>query len=351
MEPLDRAPPVIGEANLFAADTIDPSIEFVEPTRPRAERRNEILSFPVTSDHADITPESPQSQRECKCDQEADHRNTGDDRQSKSQFVYGEVGHGGSSYTGAMRPEELETLLADLRADRITADDAVRALQRLPVENLGFARLDTHRELRQGLPEAIYAEGKSASQVVTIATRMLETTTSPVLSTRTPPETAAALLRAFPAARHHPAARLVVVRADPKTDLGTVAVVSAGTSDGPVAEEAAFVAEAFGCAVDRLSDAGVAGVHRILALQDRLAAAEMVIVVAGMEGALPSIVGGMTGAPIVAVPTSVGYGSSFEGLAALLGMLNSCASGVTVVNIDNGFGAAMAALRILRARR
>jgi NCAIR mutase (PurE)-related protein len=250
-----------------------------------------------------------------------------------------------------MRPEELESLLADLCEDRITVDDAVRALQRLPVEDLGFARLDTHRELRQGLPEAIFAEGKSASQVVTIATRMLETTTSPVLSTRTPPETAAALLNAFPKATSHAAARLVVLRADPKGDLGTIAVVSAGTSDGPVADEAAFVAEAFGCEVERLSDAGVAGVHRILALQDRLTSADLVIVVAGMEGALPSIVGGMTGAPIVAVPTSVGYGSSFEGLAALLGMLNSCASGVTVVNIDNGFGAAMAALRILRGGR
>jgi pyridinium-3,5-biscarboxylic acid mononucleotide synthase len=250
-----------------------------------------------------------------------------------------------------MRPEELETLLAEVRADRISLEDAVRALQRLPVEDIGFARLDTHRELRQGLPEAIYAEGKTAAQVVTIATRMLETTTSPVLATRASRDTADALLRAFPEATHHPTARLVVLRSDPGQTLGTVAVVSAGTSDGPVADEAAHTAEALGCEIDRLTDAGVAGIHRILALQDRVAAAGVVIVVAGMEGALPSIVGGLTGAPIVAVPTSVGYGSSFEGLSALLGMLNSCAAGVTVVNIDNGFGAAMAALRILRARR
>jgi pyridinium-3,5-biscarboxylic acid mononucleotide synthase len=250
-----------------------------------------------------------------------------------------------------MRPEELETLLTDVRSGLIGIEEAVRALRHLPVEDLGFAQIDTHRELRQGLPEAIYAEGKSAEQVVTIAARMLETTTSPVLATRAPADIAAALLRAFPDAVHHEMARLVVLRAEPAKDMGTVVVASAGTSDLPVADEAAYVGDALGCRIDRLTDAGVAGVHRILALQDRLAAADVVIVVAGMEGALPSIVGGLCPAPVIAVPTSVGYGSSFEGLAALLGMLNSCAAGVTVVNIDNGFGAAMAALRMLRARR
>jgi pyridinium-3,5-biscarboxylic acid mononucleotide synthase len=266
-------------------------------------------------------------------------------------LLYVEIRHGGPSYTGAMRPEELETLLTDVRSGTIGIEEAVRALRHLPVEDLGFAQLDTHRELRQGLPEAIYAEGKSAEQVVTIAARMLETTTSPVMATRAPADTAATLLRAFPDAVHHEAARLVVLRAKRAKDLGIVAVACAGTSDLPVADEAAFVADALGCRIDRLTDAGVAGVHRILAIQDRLAAADVVIVVAGMEGALPSIVGGLTPAPVIAVPTSVGYGSSFEGLAALLGMLNSCAAGVTVVNIDNGFGAAMAAVRMLRGGR
>jgi pyridinium-3,5-biscarboxylic acid mononucleotide synthase len=266
-------------------------------------------------------------------------------------LLYGEVRHGAPSYTGAMRPEELEALLVDMRAGRIDVDEAVRALRRLPVEDLGFAQLDTHRELRQGMPEAIYAEGKSVEQLVAIAARMIETTTAPVLATRTPPAAAAALLGSFPDAVHHGSARLVVLRAEEKKDLGRVVVASAGTSDLPVADEAAHVADALGCDVERLIDAGVAGVHRIIALQDRLAAADVVIVVAGMEGALPSIVGGLTPAPVIAVPTSVGYGSSFEGLTALLGMLNSCAAGITVVNIDNGFGAAMAALRLLRARR
>jgi NCAIR mutase (PurE)-related protein len=249
-----------------------------------------------------------------------------------------------------MRPEEVKALLSDMVEGNATIEDALHALRRLPVDDLGFARLDVHRELRQGLPEAIYAAGKTPEQVMAIASRLLEATTAPVLATRVPPATAAALVHEFPAAEHHERARLVVLRSEARTDLGQVTVVSAGTSDIPVAEEAAAVAEALGASIDQVFDVGVAGLHRLLAVQDRLIGAKVVIVVAGMEGALASLVGGITPAPVIAVPTSVGYGSSFEGLAALLAMLNSCAAGISVVNIDNGFGAAVAAIRILRSQ-
>jgi pyridinium-3,5-biscarboxylic acid mononucleotide synthase len=179
---------------------------------------------------------------------------------------------------------------------------------------------------------------------------LLETTTSPVLVTRVPADVAATLVREFPDAVHHERARLVVLRRERDVRLGSVTVVSAGTSDMPVADEAAGVAEALGASVDRIVDVGVAGLHRLLSVQDRLIDADVVVVVAGMEGALASLVGGISPAPVIAVPTSVGYGSSFDGLAALLAMLNSCAAGITVVNIDNGFGAAVAAIRILRDR-
>jgi NCAIR mutase (PurE)-related protein len=251
-----------------------------------------------------------------------------------------------------MRPEEVKDLLRGVAEGATRAEDALRALERLPVENLGFATLDTHRELRQGMPEAIYAEGKRAEQVVKIAARLLETTTGPVLATRVPEETAQALIERFPKAKHHESARIVVLRAEKAdVDLGRVAIVAAGTSDLPVADEAASVAEAVGASVGRINDVGVAGLHRLLAVEDKLREANVVIVVAGMEGALASLVGGITPAPVIAVPTSVGYGASFEGLAALLAMLNSCAAGVVVTNIDNGFGAAAFALRLLRAMR
>jgi pyridinium-3,5-biscarboxylic acid mononucleotide synthase len=250
-----------------------------------------------------------------------------------------------------MRPEEVKALLAGMREGTTSVDEALQELTRSPVEDLGFARLDIHRELRQGLPEAIYAEGKTASQVVAIARRLLETTTGPVLATRVPDDTAGALVGAFPDAVHHDLARLTVLRAEPGARLGTVAVVSAGTSDLPIAEEAAVTAETLGATADRIPDVGVAGVHRVLGVQARLQEADVVVVVAGMEGALASLVGGITGAPVVAVPTSVGYGASFEGLAALLAMLNSCAAGVVVTNIDNGFGAAAFAARLLRTHR
>ncbi len=238
-----------------------------------------------------------------------------------------------------MRPEEVKDLLRGINEGTTTPDEALRALRDLPVSDLDFARLDIHRELRQGAPEAIYAEGKTADQVVAIATNLLERTTGAVLATRAPDATATALLQKFPDAMHHERARLVVLRAAPESYEGKVVVVAAGTSDLPIADEAFFTAEALGADVDRITDAGVAGLHRILAVQDRLHDAAAVIVVAGMEGALPSVVGGLVDVPVIAVPTSVGYGASFGGIAALLGMLNSCANGVSVVNIDNGFGA------------
>lgn len=248
-----------------------------------------------------------------------------------------------------MKRDELKALLAAVVEGSTTVDDAVAQLQRLPLKDLGFARVDTHRELRQGMPEAIYAEHKTAAQVEAIAAALLEETSSAVIATRVPDATAQRLLERWPDADHDEEARLVVVRStrDEHAPAGTIAVVSGGTSDRPVALEAALTAEAVGIKVERVDDVGVAGLHRILAQEEVLRTSDVVIVVAGMEGALPSLVGGLTPAPVIAVPTSVGYGASFNGLAALLGMLNSCAAGVVVTNIDNGFGAAIAALRQL----
>jgi NCAIR mutase (PurE)-related protein len=250
-----------------------------------------------------------------------------------------------------MRPEEVKDLLEAMKDGDTSVDETLLALRRSPVEDLGFARVDTHRELRQGLPEAIYAEGKETAEVVTIAARLLEGSSSPILVTRTPDDTAAALIREFPDAEHHARARLVVLGGPARTRalprLGVVTIACAGTSDLPVAEEAAITAETFGAEVRRITDVGVAGVHRLLRVQDELHSSDVIIVVAGMEGALASVVGGIASAPVIAVPTSVGYGSSFEGLAALLAMLNSCAAGIVVTNIDNGFGAAVFALRLL----
>lgn len=249
-----------------------------------------------------------------------------------------------------MRPEEVKELLEKVRSGEVAPDTAMKQLRQLPVADLGFAQVDLHRELRQGVPEAIYAEGKTTEQVVSIAARLMDATTGPVIATRASSEVAAALRDKWATAQYHPTARIVVLRAETRPLDGNVAVVSAGTSDLPVAEEAAVTADALGAPVSRVTDVGVAGVHRVLNVQDNLHEAAVVIVVAGMEGALASLVGGITSAPVVAVPTSVGYGASFEGLAALLAMLNSCAAGVAVMNIDNGFGAACFALRLLRRR-
>ena len=250
-----------------------------------------------------------------------------------------------------MRPEELTALLENVRRGETSVEAAVDRLRHVPVQDLGFAQIDTHRELRQGMPEAIYAESKPPEQVVEIAARMLETTTGAVVATRVPDAAAQKLVATFPDAVHHAVPRLTVLRPAPRTEpLGTATVACAGTSDLPVAEEAAVTAEAMGIEVDRITDVGVAGVHRVLAVQDRLAHTDVVIVVAGMEGALASLVGGITPAPVIAVPTSIGYGAAFDGLAALLGMLTSCAAGIAVMNIDNGFGAASFATRLLLSR-
>ena len=248
-----------------------------------------------------------------------------------------------------MRAEQLESLLADVAAGRLAPRRALERLRHLPFEDLSFARIDHHRAIRQGQPEVVFCEGKTLEQVVAICER-LEAATGSFLGTRATQPMADALRARFPRVEWTPIARTVHQRRldQPPPAAGPVLVVSAGTSDLPVAEEAAVVAEAFGTRVERLVDVGVAGLHRLIASNDILQRARVVIVVAGMEGALPSVVGGLVAVPVIAVPTSVGYGASFGGLAALLGMLNSCAAGVTVVNIDNGFGAAAAAIRICR---
>ena len=246
-----------------------------------------------------------------------------------------------------MTAEQLEGLLADVAAGRLAPKAALERLRHLPFEDLQFARIDHHRALRQGHPEVVFCEGKTADQVVAICER-LEAATGTFLGTRANEALAARLKARFPRMVWNPLARTVHQPASGKAPArtGTILVVCAGTSDLPVAEEAAVVAEAFGHPVERLTDVGVAGLHRLLAAAEQIQRARVVIVVAGMEGALPSVVGGMVSVPVIAVPTSIGYGASFGGLAALLGMLNSCAAGVTVVNIDNGFGAAAAASRI-----
>jgi pyridinium-3,5-biscarboxylic acid mononucleotide synthase len=249
-----------------------------------------------------------------------------------------------------VRPEQLESLLVEVAAGRLAPESALERLRHLPFEDLPFARIDHHRALRQGQTEVVFCEGKTLEQVVAICER-LEAATGSFLGTRASQPMADALLARFPRLAWSPVARTVHLAPPdrPPPTAGPVLVVCAGTSDLPVAEEAAVVAEALGTRVERLVDVGVAGLHRLIAANETLQRARVVIVVAGMEGALPSVVGGLVAVPVIAVPTSVGYGASFGGLAALLGMLNSCAAGVTVVNIDNGFGAAAAASRICRA--
>ena len=251
-----------------------------------------------------------------------------------------------------MTAEQLAALLAEVAAGRLAPAGAVERLRTLPFEDLPFARIDHHRALRQGQPEVVFCQGKTVDQVVGICER-LAAASGTFLGTRADPATGQALAARFPRVRWNPVARTVRLPAEdaPTPTAGPALIVTAGTSDLPVAEEAAEVATAFGVQVERLTDVGVAGIHRLLAAGDVLRAARVVIVVAGMEGALPSVVGGLVAVPVIAVPTSVGYGASFGGLAALLGMLNSCAAGVTVVNIDNGFGAAVAASRIIGSER
>jgi pyridinium-3,5-biscarboxylic acid mononucleotide synthase len=237
-------------------------------------------------------------------------------------------------------------LLNRFRAGEISRDKVLQAFQAPPVADLGFAQVDTHRALRKGFPEVIFGAGKTPPQVLAIAARLLRTEQR-VLITRASADHAAVLRKKFPKAVFHQPARCVTIEKQPLPKRpGTIAVVCAGTSDLPVAEEAAVTAEIMGNRVERVADVGVAGVHRLFGRLGTLHAANVVIVVAGMEGALPSVVAGLVARPLIAVPTSIGYGAHFGGLAALLGMLNSCGSGVTVVNIDNGFGAGYAASQI-----
>jgi pyridinium-3,5-biscarboxylic acid mononucleotide synthase len=238
-------------------------------------------------------------------------------------------------------------LLRQVSSNELTPEDAVRQLSMAPFESLDFATIDHHRALRQGYPEVVYGEGKNAQQVVVIAERIMEHGRA-ALVTRTDEVTRQALKTRFPDAVLNAVARTVRIGAQtPTVQRPTLLIITAGTSDLPVAEEAAESAIAMGNSVARLHDVGVAGIHRLLAQGDALTRAGVVIVVAGMDGALPSVVGGLVASPVIAVPTSIGYGASLGGLAALFTMLNSCAAGVTVVNIDNGFGAAVAATRIL----
>jgi hypothetical protein len=246
-----------------------------------------------------------------------------------------------------MAPEKLLELLTSLREGRTTTEEAVARLATLPYEDLEFAKIDHHRPLRTGMPEVIYAEGKTDAQVLEIFARMVAAGGN-VLATRVSPRAADAVRGKFPAAAHHAVARTLALRqVEPKARPGKLAILCAGTSDLPVAEEAAVTAELMGNNIRKVYDVGVAGLHRLLAQREVLAEARAIIVCAGMEGALPTVVAGLVRAPVIAVPTSVGYGASFGGVAALLGMLNSCAPNVAVVNIDNGFGAACFATAIL----
>jgi NCAIR mutase (PurE)-related protein len=245
-------------------------------------------------------------------------------------------------------PERLRELLAEVAGGRVSVAEAERRLAWAPVEDIDIARIDHHRAVRQGFPEVIFGEGKTPDQLARIAER-IATRGEGLLATRVSPVGAEAVAEVLPEVEHNALARtLYLPPHEPRAPRGrgTVLVVAAGTSDLPVAEEAAVTARALGSPVARLNDVGVAGIHRLLSSASTLADAAVVIVVAGMEGALPSVVGGLVAVPVIAVPTSVGYGAAFGGVAALLGMLNSCAAGVTVVNIDNGFGAAFAASRI-----
>ena len=239
-----------------------------------------------------------------------------------------------------MNSQSLQELLKDVAAGRLSPDQAQKRLKTLPFEDLGFAKVDHHRAFRKGFPEVIYGGSKTPEQINSIA-RAIHAQGASVLITRVSPEKAAAVLEMFPELTHHKVPRCLSLPSETPSSPGRggVAIVAAGTSDLPVAEEAALTAELMGSQVERVFDVGVAGIHRLFASAQALEHCYVFVVVAGMEGALPSVVAGLVDKPVIAVPTSVGYGTAFGGLAALLGMLNSCASGLSVVNIDNGFGA------------
>jgi pyridinium-3,5-biscarboxylic acid mononucleotide synthase len=237
-----------------------------------------------------------------------------------------------------MDNQQLKDLIAGIRNGRVSTEEALNRLKKLPFEDLGYAKVDHHRCLRNGVPEVIYCAGKTIDQIKGIVERMLPHHCN-ILATRADRRVYEGVLSVTADCRYHEMARIVVVAPRPVTEVGRIAVVCAGTSDIPVAEEAAVTATHLGNRVDRLYDVGVAGLHRLLNSCEELFKANVAIVIAGMEGALASVVGGLVSCPVIGVPTSVGYGASFGGIAALLSMLNSCASGVSVVNIDNGFGA------------
>jgi hypothetical protein len=245
-----------------------------------------------------------------------------------------------------MNRSDLTKLLQNVRAGRIDIETALDRLKHLPFEDVMYAHIDHHRQLRHGMPEVIYCEGKTLEQVVGITKRMLANK-SDVLATRANEAIYKAVKKLDRRAVYHKASRAIVVRREKKdASKGTILVLTAGTSDIPVAEEAAITADMLGSTVRTVYDVGVAGIHRVLSKRDLLDAARVIVVVAGMDGALPSVVGGLVDKPVIAVPTSVGYGAGFQGLAPLLTMLNSCAAGIAVMNIDNGFGAGVLAHRI-----
>ncbi len=247
-----------------------------------------------------------------------------------------------------MRREQVRDLLHQVANGSLGVDGALNTLSLEPAESLGFATIDHHRALRQGFPEVVFGGGKTPAQVVAIASRIAQRGDG-VLVTRVGPDSVQPLVDALPGVEINELGGTAFLRpaVAPAVAASTVLVVTAGTSDLPVAEEAAVTADAMGCRAERLTDVGVAGIHRLLSRREVLEEAGVIIVVAGMDGALASVVGGLVRVPVIAVPTSIGYGANFHGLAPLLTMLNSCAAGVTVVNIDNGFGAAVAAARIL----
>jgi pyridinium-3,5-biscarboxylic acid mononucleotide synthase len=248
-----------------------------------------------------------------------------------------------------MDRERLKNLLVSVQNGRLTIDQAIRDLRHLPYEDLGFAKIDHHRAIRQGFPEVVLGEGKQTKDIAAIVRAMRRHKTN-ILVTRVAQEKMASMKRLVPGLKYHDVARAITWSPQPIKIVGkgTVLIVCAGTSDIPVAEEASITALMMGNRIEKLFDVGVAGIHRLLDSRSRLDEASVIIVVAGMEGALPSVVAGLVAKPVIAVPTSIGYGASFNGLSALLGMLNSCAAGVTVVNIDNGFGAGFAASLINR---
>ena len=248
-----------------------------------------------------------------------------------------------------MDQEHLRKLLEEVKGGAVNVDSALEQLRHMPFEDLGFAKVDHHRAIRHGIPEVIFGKGKTPEQIIAIASRLSDKAHN-VLITRVDPQAAARICGGLPSeAEHFPLSGAIRIWRDRTIHgKGKLAVVCAGTTDIPVAEEAQITAELMGNEVDAIYDIGVAGIHRLMQNRERLTASRVVVVCAGMEGALPSVVGGLVSCPVIAVPTSVGYGASFHGLAALLGMLNSCASNVTVVNIDNGFGAGYVASLINR---